>query len=75
MDFKGICKAESFSDSSENGGWTKPGLSFYSEESQKIRKHKAKFPLIFANDTRKQIRQSTVPQLYSFLCLYSHTSF
>lgn len=64
MDFKEICKAESFSDSSENGGWTKPGLSFYSEESQKRHKYEAKFPLIFENDTRNQIRQSIVPQLH-----------
>lgn len=70
MDFKWICKGESFSDSSENGGWTKPGLSSYSEESQKIHKYKVKFPLTFANDTRNQTRQNAIPQLYIVFYAY-----
>lgn len=49
-----------------------PNLDFslHSEESQKIHKYKVKFPLVFANDTRNQIRQSTVPQLYIVFYAY-----
>lgn len=71
MDFKGICKVESFSDCSENGGWTKTcSLSLSSEVSQKKHKCKVKFPLFFANRTRNQIRQSTIRQLYIIFYAY-----